>query len=56
MIISDRNIKVWASVGPRATYGLAIMELAKLENNLIVVTSDTSTSAGLERFKRKYLS
>lgn len=54
MIISDRNIKVWASVGPRATYGLAIMELAKLENNLIVVTSDTSTSAGLERFKRKY--
>ena len=54
MNISERNIKMWSSVGPRATYGLAIMELAKVEEKLVVITSDTSTSAGLDRFKKKY--
>ena len=54
MNITDKNIKMWRTVGPRATYGLAIMELAKFEENLVVVTSDTSTSAGLDRFKKKY--
>ena len=30
------------------------MELAKLDDKLVIVTSDTSTSAGLDRFKKKY--
>jgi transketolase len=54
MNITERNIKLWQSIGQRATYGLSIMELAKLDNKLVVVTSDTSTSAGLDRFKKKY--
>ena len=28
------------------------MEMAKLDDKLVVVTSDTSTSAGLDRFKK----
>lgn len=54
MIYTERNIKLWNSIGQRATYGLSIMELAKLDDKLVIVTSDTSTSAGLDRFKRKY--
>ena len=54
MIYTERNIKLWQSIGQRATYGLSIMELAKLDEKLVIVTSDTSTSAGLDRFKRKY--
>ena len=54
MIYTERNIKLWNSIGQRATYGLSIMELAKLDDKLVIVTSDTSTSAGLDRFKKKY--
>ncbi len=54
MVFTDRNIKLWQSIGQRATYGLSIMEIAKLDDKLVVVTSDTSTSAGLDRFKKKY--
>ena len=38
MNITERNIKLWQSIGQRATYGLSIMELAKLDNKLVVVT------------------
>ena len=54
MIYTERNIKLWNSIGQRATYGLSIMELAKQDDKLVIVTSDTSTSAGLDRFKKKY--
>ena len=54
MKLMEKNIKMWRAVGPRATYGLAMMELAKIEDKLVVITSDTSTSAGLDRFKKKY--
>ena len=52
MIYTERNIKLWNSIGQRATYGLSIMELAKQDDKLVIVTSDTSTSAGLDRFKK----
>ena len=46
MEINERNIKLWSSVGPRATLGLAVNELAKLHEDLVVLTCDVSTSAG----------
>lgn len=54
MEINERNIKLWSSVGPRATLGLAVNELAKLHEDLVVLTCDVSTSAGLDRFKKQY--
>ena len=54
MIVNDRNIKVWSTIGPRATLGLAALELAKENEKLMVLTCDVSTSAGLDRFRKMY--
>ena len=53
-LINENNLKMWAKIGTRATFGLASLELAKSINNLIIITGDVSTSAGLDRFKKKY--
>jgi len=52
MIINDRNIKMWSTIGQRATLGIAALEIAKKNKNLIVLTCDVSTSAGLDRFRK----
>ena len=54
MIIKDRDIKMWSTIGARATVGLAALELAKQIDNLMVLTCDVSTSAGLDRFKKTF--
>ena len=54
MIINERNIKIWSTIGPRATFGLAALEIVKEIENLIIMTSDVSTSAGLDRFRKTY--
>ena len=48
---NENNFKIWSKIGSRATFGLAALQLAKINENLIVVTSDVSTSAGLDRFR-----
>jgi transketolase len=52
MIVNDKNIKLWSTIGPRASLGLKILDLGEKDKKLIVVTSDVSTSAGLDRFKK----
>ena len=53
-IFNERNIRVWSTIGPRATLGVAALELAKTYNNLMVLTCDVSTSAGLDRYRKTY--
>ena len=50
----EKNIKLWSSLGMRATFGLIAMELAKVNSDLMITTSDVSTSAGLDRYRNKY--
>ena len=52
--IDNNKIKLWSSVGSRATFGLASLELARINENLVFITADVSTSAGLDRLKKKY--
>ena len=52
--INDRNIKTWSLIGQRATFGLVCLELVKDNNKLMILTSDVSTSAGLDRFRKNY--
>jgi transketolase len=54
MKISEANIKIWSALGTRATFGLSMLEFVKQYPNLLVVTADVSTSAGLDRFKKKF--
>ena len=50
---------MWSTIGSRATFGIAALELAKKIENLMVLTCDVSTSAGLDRYRKtlpdKYL-
>ena len=52
MEINEKNIKLWSTIGPRATLGLGILDLAKNNKELMIVTCDVSTSAGLDRFRK----
>tara|TARA_A100001011_G_C14319535_1_gene849795 strand:+ start:7035 stop:8000 length:966 start_codon:yes stop_codon:yes gene_type:complete len=54
MNINEKNIKTWSTIGPRATLGMAALELARDMDNLMVLTCDVSTSAGLDRFRKTY--
>ena len=54
MEINEKNIKVWSTIGPRATLGIAALDLAKKIDNLMVLTCDVSTSAGLDRYRKTF--
>jgi transketolase len=51
---SEKNIQLWAKMGSRAMFGAVLLELAPQLENLLVLTADTSTSAGLDRFRKAY--
>jgi len=54
MVINEANIKIWSKIGSRATFGLTALELGNTIDDLMVLTADLSTSAGLERFKKTF--
>lgn len=54
MEVNSKNIKLWSTLGPRASLGLGILEISKMYDDLIVVTCDVSTSAGLDRFRKTF--
>ena len=54
MIIDKKKISLWSKMGSRATFGLTLMDIIKEIEDLMVVTCDVSTSAGLDRFKKTY--
>ena len=54
MKIDKSTMKMWSRIGSRAAYGMAALELGKKYDDLILLTGDTSTSAGLDRFKKTF--
>ena len=54
MKINKMSSKMWSRIGSRATFGLAALELGEKYDNLIILSGDTSTSAGLERYKKAF--
>lgn len=53
-ILSKNNFKIWSRLGMRATFGVAALELANTVDKLMILTGDVSTSAGLDRFRKKF--
>ena len=51
-MIIDQKIKTWSLIGSRATFGMALLEISKDMKDLIVLSGDVSTSAGLDRFRK----
>ena len=54
MEINESSIKIWSRIGSRATFGMVAMELGSQIDDLVILTGDTSTSAGLQRFKSSF--
>jgi transketolase len=54
MILDKRKAVGFSRIGSRAAYGMTLFELAPDYDDLMVVTADTSTSAGLDRFRKTF--
>ena len=54
MEITKKQINLWSKMGSRATFGLSLLEIQKQYDELMVLTSDVSTSAGLDRFRNNF--
>ena len=52
--ITENKLKQWARIGMRATFGLLCSELIGNKNEIYIFTSDVSTSAGLDRFRKNH--
>lgn len=49
-----KKIKLFSTIGPRATLGMHCLEMVKENSNLMILTADVSTSAGLDRFRKTF--
>ncbi len=52
--ITFEQNKMLGTLGQRATFGLIVNEIAQKNKNLMIITGDVSTSAGLDRFKTNF--
>ena len=52
MNIDTKKIKLFSTIGQRATVGMCCLEIVKKYPDLMVLTADVSTSAGLEDLEK----
>ncbi len=51
---TKRNIRKWSLLGPSGAHGIAALELAERNPNVLMLTADLCFFSGLERFKVAY--
>ena len=54
MNFNSRDAKQWLRMGPRAMFGQFMMNIAKKNKKLIVLSADLGRSSGLARFKLEF--
>lgn len=52
--ITRRDAKLWSRLGARATYGMAIMEMARQRDDFYVMSADLCQSSGLFKFREEF--
>jgi transketolase len=51
---NENDSKQWSRMGPRAMFGQFMLDIAKTNKNLMVLSADLGRSSGLDRFKKQY--
>lgn len=51
---SKSNARMWSMLGSRGAFGVAMIEVGSNMDNLMVLSSDLSSSSGLDKFKKLY--
>ena len=52
--ITKRDAKIWSRMGARATYGMAITEMARQREDFYVMSADLCQSSGLFKFREEF--
>lgn len=52
--ITKRDAKLWSRLGARATYGQAILEMARQRDDFYVMSADLCQSSGLFKFREEF--
>jgi len=52
--INPINVRMWSKLGARGTFGVAMLDLAGREDDVIGMTSDLAITSGLDRFQNTY--
>lgn len=52
--ITKRDAKIWSRMGARATYGMAITEMARQRDDFYVMSADLCQSSGLFKFREEF--
>lgn len=54
MEINRKNARVWSRLGPRATYGITMLELVERNDKVYALSADLGGSSGLQRLMDLY--
>jgi len=54
LAINPTNLRMWSMLGPRGTFGVALLDAVAAAPNVMVLTADLATTAGLDRFRATY--
>ncbi len=52
--IKKNNLKLWSRLGARATFGQALLEMAKERDDFYAMSADLCQSSGLVRFREEF--
>lgn len=54
LTINENSARNWSKIGPRATYGMALLDLVERNSNIVVASADLGNSSGLDRLKKAF--
>ena len=54
LTINETSARSWSKMGPRATYGMALLDLVERNSNIVVASADLGNSSGLDRLKKSF--